>query len=62
VLVDGHDIFDASTDVFDLRRRVSMVFAVPTPLPGSIYDNLTYGLRMAASATAANSTAASSVR
>jgi phosphate transport system ATP-binding protein len=47
VLVDGHDVFDESTDVFDLRRRVSMVFAVPTPLPGSIYDNLTYGLRMA---------------
>ena len=47
VLVDGRDIFDPSTNVFDLRRRVSMVFAVPTPLPGSIYDNLTYGLRMA---------------
>ena len=24
-----------------------MVFAIPTPLPGSIYDNMTYGLRMA---------------
>jgi phosphate transport system ATP-binding protein len=24
-----------------------MVFAIPTPLPGSIRDNLTYGLRMA---------------
>ena len=47
VLVDGRDIFDPSTNVFDLRRRVSMVFAVPTPLPGSIYENLTYGLRMA---------------
>ena len=34
-------------NVFDLRRRISMVFAVPTPLPGSIYDNLTYGLKMA---------------
>jgi phosphate transport system ATP-binding protein len=47
VLVDGRDVFDPATNVFDLRRRVSMVFAVPTPLPGSIYDNLTYGLRMA---------------
>lgn len=47
VLVDGRDIFDAATNVYDLRRRVSMVFAVPTPLPGSIYENLTYGLRMA---------------
>jgi phosphate transport system ATP-binding protein len=47
VLVDNREIFDPSTNVFDLRRRVSMVFAVPTPLPGSIYENLTYGLRMA---------------
>ena len=46
VLVDGRNVFDPATNVYDLRRRVSMVFAVPTPLPGSIYDNLTYGLRM----------------
>ncbi len=45
--LDGQNIFDKSVDVFDLRRRVSMVFAVPTPLPGSIRDNLIYGLRMA---------------
>ena len=44
---DGRDIFDRSVDVFDLRRRVSMVFAVPTPLPGTIRDNLIYGPRMA---------------
>ena len=24
-----------------------MVFAIPTPLPGTIYDNMTYGLKMA---------------
>jgi phosphate transport system ATP-binding protein len=47
VLVDGQDVFDPGVNVFELRRRISMVFAVPTPLPGSIYDNLTYGLRMA---------------
>lgn len=47
VFVDGRDVFDPGMNVYDLRRRVSMVFAVPTPLPGSIYDNLTYGLRMA---------------
>jgi phosphate transport system ATP-binding protein len=47
ILVDGQDIFTPETDVFALRRRVSMVFAIPTPLPGSIYDNLTYGLKMA---------------
>ncbi|MEZ4767644.1 MAG: phosphate ABC transporter ATP-binding protein [Caldilineales bacterium] len=47
ITFDGWNIFDKAVDVFDLRRRVSMVFAVPTPLPGSIRDNLTYGLRMA---------------
>ncbi len=47
ILFDGADIFDSDVDVYDLRRRISMVFAIPTPLPGSIRDNLTYGLRMA---------------
>ncbi len=43
----GQDIFTRQVDVTRLRRRISMVFAVPTPLPGSIQENLTYGLRMA---------------
>lgn len=47
IVFDGQDLFAPNVDVFALRRRVSMVFAIPTPLPGSIYDNLTYGLRMA---------------
>ena len=47
ILFNGQDIFASGTNVIDLRRRISMVFAVPTPLPGTIYDNLTYGLKMA---------------
>lgn len=47
IYFDGRDIFARSVDVTDLRRRISMVFAVPTPLPGTIYDNLVYGLKMA---------------
>ncbi len=47
VLVDQQDVFRPGTDVIALRRRISMVFAIPTPLPGSIWDNLTYGLKMA---------------
>lgn len=47
VYLEGQSIFDAGVDVIGLRRRVSMVFAVPTPLPGSIRSNMTYGLRMA---------------
>ncbi|MFZ2488571.1 MAG: phosphate ABC transporter ATP-binding protein [Anaerolineae bacterium] len=47
ITFNGQDIANRNVDVYDLRRRISMVFAVPTPLPGSIHDNLTYGLRMA---------------
>lgn len=47
ILFDGRNIFDRDVNVTHLRRRISMVFAVPTPLPGSIYENLTYGLKMA---------------
>jgi len=47
ILFNGRDIFERGADVTELRRRISMVFAIPTPLPGSVRDNLTYGLRMA---------------
>ena len=35
-----------SMDVEQVRKRVGMVFALPLPLPLSIYDNVSYGLRM----------------
>jgi phosphate transport system ATP-binding protein len=44
---NGRDIFSPNTDVIALRRRISMVFATPTPLPGTIYENMSYGLKMA---------------
>ena len=47
ILFNGQDIFSRGTDIIRLRRRISMVFAIPTPLPGTIYDNMTYGLKMA---------------
>jgi phosphate transport system ATP-binding protein len=47
ILFNGQDVFGRGTNVTDLRRRIGMVFAVPTPLPGSIRDNITYGLKMA---------------
>jgi len=47
VLLDDTDVLNASIDRARLRRRVGMVFAVPQPLPGSIYYNLTYGPRLA---------------
>jgi phosphate transport system ATP-binding protein len=44
VIMDGEDIDDL--DVESLRKRVSIVFALPFPLPLSIYDNIAYGPRM----------------
>jgi phosphate transport system ATP-binding protein len=46
ILLDREDIYGLGVNVTELRRRVGMVFAVPVPLPMSIYDNLTFGLRM----------------
>jgi len=44
--VSGLDIYDSSTDVVELRRRVGMVFQRPNPFPKSIFDNVAYGLRL----------------
>ena len=33
-------------DIEALRRKVGMVFALPLPLPLSIFDNVAYGIRM----------------
>jgi len=40
VYLDGDNIFDIGAE--SLRRRVGMLFAMPIPLPMSIYDNITY--------------------
>lgn len=46
ILLDGKDIYAPSVDVAALRRRVGMVYAVPVPLPWSIYENIVFGLRL----------------
>ena len=46
VTIAGLDVYDAATDVTDLRRRVGMVFQRSTPFPKSIYDNVAYGPRI----------------
>lgn len=35
----------SAIDVYDLRRRVGMVFQRPNPFPLSIFENVVYGLR-----------------
>ena len=46
ILLDGKNIYDPDVSVTDLRRKVGMVFDVPTPLPMSIFDNIAYGPRL----------------
>jgi phosphate transport system ATP-binding protein len=46
VLLDGVDILAPGTDLSLLRRRVGMVFQRPNPFPLSVFDNVTYGLRL----------------
>ena len=46
VKIDDRDIYAASVDVVDLRRRVGMVFQKSNPFPKSIFDNIAYGLRI----------------
>lgn len=45
LLLDGTDVYAPKVDVAELRRRVGMVFALPLPLPLSIYENVAYGPR-----------------
>lgn len=47
ILFEGKDIYAPGTDVAWLRRSIGMVYAVPSPLPWSIYDNLVYGPKLA---------------
>ncbi|OGW93009.1 MAG: phosphate ABC transporter ATP-binding protein [Omnitrophica bacterium RIFCSPLOWO2_12_FULL_45_13] len=35
-----------SIEIGELRRKVGMVFALPLPLPLSIFDNVAYGIKM----------------
>jgi len=46
ILLDGKSIYDKDVILTELRRKVGMVFDVPTPLPMSIFDNIAYGPRL----------------
>ncbi len=47
IYLGGIDINAPEVDVVDLRRRVGMVFQKSNPFPKSIYENISYGLRIA---------------
>jgi phosphate transport system ATP-binding protein len=41
--INGEEIYSSKAE--QLRKRVGMVFALPTVLPLSVYENVAYGLR-----------------
>jgi phosphate transport system ATP-binding protein len=47
ILYHGLDLYQASVDPVEVRRRIGMVFQKPNPFPKSIYDNVAYGPRIA---------------
>ena len=46
ILYNGTNIHSGNLDITELRRRIGMVFQKPNPFPKSIYDNVSYGLRI----------------
>jgi phosphate transport system ATP-binding protein len=46
VFLDGKNIHSPDVNITELRRKVGMVFEIPTPLPMSIFDNIAYGPRL----------------
>ncbi len=46
IFLDGSDIYDPKVNLTQLRKRIGMVFDLPTPLPMSIFDNVAYGPRL----------------
>ncbi|OGS21251.1 MAG: phosphate ABC transporter ATP-binding protein [Elusimicrobia bacterium RIFOXYA2_FULL_40_6] len=46
IMLDGEDINSQGIDVVDIRRRVGMVFQKPNPFPKTIFENISYGLKI----------------
>ncbi len=47
ILYHGVDLYEARIDPVEVRRRVGMVFQKPNPFPKSIYDNVSFGPKIA---------------
>lgn len=45
-LLEQQDLYDKRTSVTQVRKRIGMVFQKPNPFPKSIYENITYGLKI----------------
>ncbi|HMC13663.1 MAG TPA: phosphate ABC transporter ATP-binding protein PstB [Gallionellaceae bacterium] len=46
ILLDGDNILSSKQDLNNLRAKIGMVFQKPTPFPMSIYDNISFGVKL----------------
>ncbi|MCW3983836.1 MAG: phosphate ABC transporter ATP-binding protein PstB [Candidatus Bathyarchaeota archaeon] len=46
VCLDGKDVLSDNNCVYDLRRRIGMVFQKPNPFPKSIFENVAFGPKL----------------
>jgi phosphate transport system ATP-binding protein len=46
VIIDGGNIITPQVDLISLRKKVGMVFQRPNPFPLSVYENITFGLKI----------------
>ncbi|MCB1189274.1 MAG: phosphate ABC transporter ATP-binding protein [Leptospiraceae bacterium] len=46
VMFEKRNILNKEEDVIQLRSKIGMVFQKPTPFPMSIFDNVSYGLKL----------------
>ena len=46
VFMEGQNIYDKKVRVDELRKNIGMVFQKPNPFPKSIYENVSYGLKI----------------
>ena len=46
IMLDGENLLTSKHDLNLLRAKVGMVFQKPTPFPMSIYDNVTFGVKL----------------
>lgn len=46
ILIDGENIYNRSVSVYELRRKVGMVFQKPNPFPKSIHENIAFGIKI----------------
>jgi phosphate transport system ATP-binding protein len=46
IIVDGEDIYNKKTEITHIRKKLGLLSQRPTPLPMSIFDNISFGCKI----------------